>query len=220
MPKFKIISDFLNIHDAQILENNTIEKYRNNNWFILNKAKTGKNISSIGGSYIIWSYDKCKEEALKYNNRTEFNKNSHYCYIISYKNGWLDEICFHMDFIRYSRNYWSYDKCKEEALKYNTRNKFFNAHNNAYNSALKNGWLDEICVHMEKIIKPKNYWNYDKCKEESLKYNTKTEFKEKSKSAYRSSLTNGWLDEICSHMIGKKNQMVIGVICFYVKKKH
>ncbi len=43
-----------------------------------------------------WSLDRCIKESLKYDNRTDFNKNNKSAYMSSYKNGWLDEVCSHM----------------------------------------------------------------------------------------------------------------------------
>jgi hypothetical protein len=43
-----------------------------------------------------WNFEKCKEESLKYKNRTEFWKKSSYVYSICRKNKWLNEICNHM----------------------------------------------------------------------------------------------------------------------------
>lgn len=45
------------------------------------------------------------------------------------------------------------------------------------------------------------YWTKEKCTEEALKYKHRGEFQKNNKSAYKISLYNGWLDEICSHMI-------------------
>ena len=45
------------------------------------------------------------------------------------------------------------------------------------------------------------YWTKDRCLEESLKYKYRSEFQVKSQSAYRSAQKNGWLNEICSHML-------------------
>ena len=54
-------------------------------------------------------------------------------------------------------------------------------------------------------MKPHNYkWDFNKCKEESLKYKSRGEFKKMNSSAYTSSRINGWLDEICIHMIKKE----------------
>lgn len=38
-----------------------------------------------------WTYDRCKEEAKKYSQRSHFCKNSSGAYNASYRNGWLDE---------------------------------------------------------------------------------------------------------------------------------
>ena len=51
--------------------------------------------------------------------------------------------------------------------------------------------------------KPKGYWTKERCWKEALKYNTRNEFKRGCESAYTSARINGWLDEICSHMINK-----------------
>ena len=58
-----------------------------------------------------WTYEKCKEVALKYNTRTEFNINDKSCYLKSYKNNWLDEICSHMNILghKYKRCVYSYE---------------------------------------------------------------------------------------------------------------
>lgn len=47
------------------------------------------------------------------------------------------------------RNYWTKEKCKEDALKYNIRENFKKGYVSAYNAALRNKWLDEICLHMK-----------------------------------------------------------------------
>ena len=46
-------------------------------------------------------------------------------------------------------------------------------------------------------------WSKNNCQIEALKYKTRSEFKRKNVSSYGSSIKNGWLDEICSHMVSK-----------------
>ena len=41
-------------------------------------------------------------------------------------------------------------------------------------------------------------------KVDSKKYKTRTEWAKNSATAYQSARKNGWLDEVCSHMIKKK----------------
>lgn len=43
-----------------------------------------------------WSKEKCAIEALKYNHRIDFHKNSSAAYSKAHKSGWLDQICGHM----------------------------------------------------------------------------------------------------------------------------
>jgi hypothetical protein len=71
---------------------------------------------------------------------------------------------------------WTFNKCKEEALKYSTRTEFHNRCQGAYNAARKNKWLDDICSHMKSKQKPYKFWTYENCKKEALKYNYKKDF--------------------------------------------
>jgi predicted GIY-YIG superfamily endonuclease len=100
--------------------------------------------------YHRWTKDECGKEALKYQNRNEFVKNNRKAYRASERYGWLDEICSHMVSPYILKiNYWTKEKCTEEALKYSGRKEFQLNSKVAYNKAIKNGWLDEICSHMK-----------------------------------------------------------------------
>jgi hypothetical protein len=103
--------------------------------------------------------------------------------------------------MRKSANYWSKDVCSKEALKYNTKNEFKHGSPSAYSKVIKNNWVDELCQHMKKVINPPNYWVLDRCHIEALKYQNKGKFIENSSSAYYAARKNGWLNEICSHMV-------------------
>jgi len=253
IPEFKILTkEPINELDAVIMENYYISEYRKNNWILLNKMKGG----GLGGNNIIWTYEKCKKEALKYNTRSEFNFNnaSAYCsalknnwlndisshmlltirkpkgywtkelvhkealkyqrrrefklgsgdaYSFAWKNGFLNDVCEHMILIK-PKGYWTKDMCTKEALKYNIRLDFSLNSSSAYSIANKNNWLDEICQHMSLLSKPKYYWTKENCQEESLKYSNRTDFKNKSCSAYNAAHKNMWLDIICQHMVEKK----------------
>ena len=87
------LTDYLPVDKASILEGEYINKYRENGWIILNKCKSG----GIAGNKIKWSKEKCQEEALKYNSKNEFMKNSNRAYIKSRISKWLPEICSHMN---------------------------------------------------------------------------------------------------------------------------
>ena len=50
-----------------------------------------------------WSLENCKNEALKYNSRTEFCTINHSCYSMCSRNKWLDIVCIHMKPTKKSR---------------------------------------------------------------------------------------------------------------------
>jgi hypothetical protein len=93
---------------------------------------------------IVWTIELCHIEAKKYNTRTEFQKNNSIVYRHAFKNEWLKSICSHMLEKKKPSGYWTYDKCLEEAKKYNTRSLFKKGGKSAYQISLKNGWLNEI----------------------------------------------------------------------------
>lgn len=51
------------------------------------------------------------------------------------------------------------ERCRAEALKYTSRSAFSNSSYSAYSAALKHNWLDEICPHMIKLIRPPGNYN-------------------------------------------------------------
>ena len=98
-----------------------------------------------------------------------------------------------------TRKYWNKQLCAEEALKYKTKTDFNRGSVGAYTHALKHGFLDEICSHME--VKWQRKWsNKDVCRKEALKYQTRSEFQYKSNGAYTYAMRHYFLDEICNHM--------------------
>jgi ribosome-associated toxin RatA of RatAB toxin-antitoxin module len=107
--------------------------------------------------------------------------------------------------------YWTFERCREEALKYKTRMEFKNNSGGAYTHCVKHQYLNDVCSHMNELRKLKGYWTFEHCKEETLKYKTKNEFNINSKGAYIKALKNKWLDKICSHMeiLGSKYKRCI-----------
>ena len=69
-----------------------VEKYRNNGWIILNKAKPG----GLGGGFLIWTKKACIESARKYKTRSEWERNASGAYYAAHKNNWTKECYAHM----------------------------------------------------------------------------------------------------------------------------
>ena len=105
------------------------------------------------------------------------------------------------DYFKRPKGYWTLERCKVEALKYERRIDFQKGSESAYIAAHKNGWLDECCAHMASVIrKPKGYWTLELCKAEALPYSSRNDFKKGSGAAYTAAQKNGWIDECCAHM--------------------
>ena len=96
---------------------------------------------------------------------------------------------------------WTKEKCEKESKKYNTKKEFNELCNGAYQKSYREKWLNEICSHMTLYSNPKNYWTKEKCQEDAIKYKSRSEFQKNSTTSYQKSLREGWIDEICSHMI-------------------
>lgn len=153
----------------------------------------------MGRNY--WTKELCFKEALKFSSRKKFFSASPRAYEVLRKNNWLDDACAHMGISHKDKFVWSFEKCQELALKCNSRREFKKENKNAYYSAMYNGWLDKICAHMQYIKLPNRYWhNFENCKNEALKYESKSEFVRKKQHVYNISLKNGWIPEICKHM--------------------
>ncbi len=84
---------------------------------------------------------------------------------------------------RMSNNYWNdKERCKLDALKYKTRFEWQLINASAYTHALKNGWLDELTLHMKRY----NAWSEPNIRELLIdkKISSTTEWLKVSHSSY------------------------------------
>ena len=241
--KFRVLTKKpIKEENASKSEGYYIEKYKNNGWVLLNKSKAG----SLGGNQKKWTKDKLRTICDSCVMLSDLKKKIPLwaIYVIR-SNGWWDEIASHLiydgptiwtdeevlkisyQFDRVSdlqkkypgvqkyliRNphlknemdiYWAKRKeqkikdnlptkeqCVETALKYSKRTDFRKGEFKIFNYSFKNGWIDEICKHMI-IPKSSVYWTYERCKEESLKYNNRDDFKKNGRSCYNIIYKNKW----------------------------
>jgi len=115
--------------------------------------------------------------------------------------------------MRNQRRYWTYERCKEEALKYKIK-KDFKLKSTAYSTIEKNKWY-ELLNHMIEIKKPNGFWTYEQCKETALKYKTIKELKYNCISAYTKIIKSDWR-ELFQHMeiLGNRFKRLIYVYEF------
>lgn len=89
---------------------------------------------------------------------------------------------------------WDKIKCINVAQTCKTRKEFSIKFSSAYISARKNGWLNEICSHMIYQRNPKNYWNFDNCKNAALECCNRFMYSRKYSGAYYIANKNNWVD--------------------------
>lgn len=101
-----------------------------------------------------WTVTMCRDEAAKYSTVSDFRNGSPSAYCISKRHGCLDDICSHMTKARQANNYWTKERCREEAMKYATRAAFRKGSPGAERYARDHGVRDEICGHMQRRLTP------------------------------------------------------------------
>jgi predicted GIY-YIG superfamily endonuclease len=173
-PILKIVSDdYINAEDAQNLENCTIELYRKKGWKILNKTKGG----SLGMCRVMWTKERVQAEVSKYQNFSDFRKNSKSAYSAVLRNNWLDDMTQHLkrDVIS-----WTKDAILQLAINYDNLTDFIKEEPKAYQAAKRNGWVDEITKNMNK----RNSWTKDEIDNEMSKFKSLKDFRNYSNSAY------------------------------------
>lgn len=149
-PAFKeLTKEPFDEQEASKMEEKFVDDYRNEGWKILNKNKAGA-LGSSKSNLVKYelTLEEVKDEALKYDNKTSFSKGSSKAYRTALKNKWMDECCAHMISKRKSNGYWTKERCSEIALKFKNKADFSKNSGGAYNVAIKNNWIDEICSHM------------------------------------------------------------------------
>lgn len=134
------------------------------------------------------------EESKKYTTRTDFFKGCHAAYDYASKhNLWK-----RMPWIKTKtkvNGYWTKERIFEEGAKYSTKMEFKRNAPRAYSLATKNKWIDEM-EWVESDVKPMGYWqNKQTVMEEARQYSSRVEFRWGSTSAYKSAISNGWIDE-------------------------
>lgn len=146
-----------------------------------------------------WTYERCYEEALKYNTRNEFRTHSNSAYMAAWRNNWLDDYTWLKIDGRAPKGYWLvYEHCEEEALKYTSRTDFMKNAPGAYYSSIMNGWIDKFDWFIptkELMSKVATIWTRESCYKAAMGFTQKSMFCKKCRGAYEVAKKNGWLSD-------------------------
>lgn len=145
----------------------------------------------------LWTKDACLIEAKKYQTKKEFRLGCSSAYDKALKNGWITDYTWFVSGYKIEgekRRKWTFETCYKEAKKYKSRCEFMKLVPRAYKVAKIEGWIEDY-TWFEIFSKPAGYWNFERCKNEASKYETRMQFKNGMPGAYNKSRLNGWLDE-------------------------
>lgn len=200
-PTKKILSDgYIHSNDAKLLEHNSIEKYKNDGWSVLNVAKAG----GLGGNNLIWTDKKIKETVSKYTHLSDLRKNEPNLVTTLYrKNAYREYV---KELIDDCISNWDEESVIELISNYTYLKDFRENHSGAYNwihSNSKTHLIDGLINgNVSRYVT--NQWNNkEEALKESLKYKTISELEKNNGTLYRAAEQHGWLDEIKTNMIPK-----------------
>ncbi len=91
---------------------------------------------------------------------------------------------------------------QQEAKKYTSRSVFAKNSRSAYEWAWRRKLLGSVCGHMPiSDVYSEKRWSHDTVAIEARKYTSRAVFRHSNEGAYGYALSNGILDEVCSHML-------------------
>lgn len=134
-----------------------------------------------------WTYERCYDEAKKYEYYIDFRRECGSVCVIARRNGWINDY----DWLIKKRKHWTYKECYKLAKRHQTRIEFKQACPSAYAASLQNEWIDEFTWFKEKLRF--RYWTQERCYEEAKKYTSKKDFAQNSAGGYSAACKNGWI---------------------------
>lgn len=140
IPKMEILEKNLTQLEAREKEDALIAAHKSDGFIILNRAKTGKMIGSVGGMHQKWGKAACRREAQKYKSRGDFQHGSPSAYQAALMKHWLDEYTW---FEVVHHHAWTHDEFIEEAKKYKSITEFSRGNNGAAIAGRLRGWMEE-----------------------------------------------------------------------------
>ena len=149
-----------------------------------------------------WTREAITVVALQCQTRKEFHKKFGSAYMSAKSIGVFEEVCSHMPLNssvgKSPPTYkWSKEAVADEAKLYGSRKDFMKGSSGAYDRAIKQRWINEVCAHMPIL---KRSWTVEAVATEALKYNTRAEFQKKSPAARSAATSLGIYEDVCSHM--------------------
>lgn len=148
-----------------------------------------------------WTRERCINDIKEYNTLTELIENNNKLYVAIRRNRWFD-LYEKFNLTNHSPNFWTEDECLKQINLISTYEELFKNNHKLYRAIISNKWY-HLFEKFNLTRKVKNYWSYENCKIEALKYTTRKEMRIKNSSVYSIINRKKW-GELFSHMIIEK----------------
>jgi hypothetical protein len=147
--EYKQLTDYVEVERAIKLEEEYVNKYKNDGWNILNRAKTGS-IGWTGRKHRYDDLDYVKSIICEYKSVGDLIKRNEALYLKIRDNGWKDILYPMLNYKkRYPSSFWNKENLIEFAKKFKCTKDFKKEFVCAYNIACKNNWMNEIRQYMK-----------------------------------------------------------------------
>lgn len=150
---------------------------------------------------IKWTRQRLKDEASKFKSKKKFADNSNCAYQAALRRGLLNDVCSHMTSKQVPSGTW---EVKENILavarSYKKASDFRKENKGAYEGARRNGWLDEVCGHMESEIRKPGTWTLEKVLEIAPQFHSIKALQNEYGGAASAIYNNHWQQEVQKHL--------------------
>ena len=65
-----------------------------------------------------------------------------------------------------------------------------------YPSEVINWTMHQLLPFKASKVKPVNYWTFERCKEDSLRFNSRNQWARGNRGAFQSAWRNGWINDL------------------------
>ena len=148
-----------------------------------------------------WTLEKCKEVCKKYDCQADLIREHPKVYAAVKDHGWQQECFAPMRGKKAPNNFWTLEKCKQEASKYDSPANMKRGNSKAYSAMKNNGWYDECCAEMMNRRVPNNFWTEERIVDVMLTTSSRTEFQENYPGAYGAANELGIYERLTKMMV-------------------
>ena len=148
-----------------------------------------------------WTLEKCKEICKEYHSQTDLMRDHRDVYAAVKEHGWQQECFAPMKGRKNPQGYWTLEKCKEEASKYDSPADMMRGSYKAYVAMKFHGWYEDCCSEMKGRRVPNNFWNEERVVDVMLTTHSRTEFQSDYPGAYGAAITLGIYNRLTKMMV-------------------